>query len=117
MSKDKGEDKVEEDAGRLGDRFSGTGSTSKTDDREADNEENTEEKPAEQEKESVEWVPATLYMPEEQRKEFRRFLKRVSLDFPEIEDADKRELHTAAIRAAMENPEKVAEHAEEITDS
>lgn len=116
MSKDKGEDKVEEDAGRLGDRFSGSTSADKNPDREADNREKTEEKPAEEKKDSVEWVPATLYLPEDQRKEFRRFLKRVSLDFPEIEDADKRELHTAAIRAAMENPEKVAEHAEDVIE-
>lgn len=53
--------------------------------------------------------PTTLYLPEETRTELRRFLKRITLDHPEIEDAQKRELHTALIKEAMEHPEEIAD--------
>lgn len=104
MSKEKGEDDLEKGASRLGDRFSGSSEA-------GDGEQTAEEQP-----EQIEWVPATLYLPEERRKEFRRFLKRITLDYPEIEDADKRELHAAALSVAMDHPEQVAETAEEIME-
>ncbi|WP_224338511.1 hypothetical protein [Haloprofundus halobius] len=61
-----------------------------------------------------EWVPTTLYLPEQTRREFRRFLKRLTLDHPEIEEAQKRELHAALIQVGMEQPEAVAERTDEL---
>nr|WP_233340433.1 hypothetical protein [Haloprofundus sp. MHR1] len=61
------------------------------------------------------WVPTTLYLPEETRREFRRFLKRLTLDHPEIESAKKRELHTALIQVGMEQSEAVAERTKSLS--
>jgi hypothetical protein len=103
MSEDNGEDSLRRSTTRLGDRFAGSQSTEGT-------EKSGDEKP---DGDEPEWVPTTIYLPEETRREFRRFLKRLTLDHPEIEDAQKRELHTALVRTGMEHPEEVAERTEE----
>lgn len=118
MSKDKGEDELKKGAGRLGDRFSKASSEEETDtgDTEAGKDESSTSESNQQEAEDDvdEWVPATIYLPESKRKEFRRFLKRLTLDHPEIEEADKRELHTGMVEAAMDHPEEVAEYVESL---
>lgn len=125
MSKDKGEDELEESASRLGDRFGGASSggekgssDGQTDVREnPDSAESQPEKEGRGEGEEIdEWVPATIYLPESKRTEFRRFLKRLTLDHPEIEDAEKRELHTGVIETAIDHPGDVAEHVEEVRE-
>lgn len=67
----------------------------------------------EETKDAPKYVPTTLYLPEDTRRDFRRFLKRLTLDHPEIEDAQKRELHTALIQASMEHSTEIAELVEE----
>ncbi|WP_224271129.1 hypothetical protein [Haloprofundus salinisoli] len=74
---------------------------------ETDSESETDKEP--------EWVPTTLYLPEETRREFRRFLKRLTLDYPEIESAKKRELHTALVQIGMEQSGAVAERTDELS--
>lgn len=94
------DDNLEESSRRLGDRFSNVGEKSEPPDPDPPKQEQTDE---------PEYKPTTLYLPEEIRTELRRFLKRITLDHPEIEDAQKRELHTALIKEAMEHPEEIAE--------
>ncbi|KTG07841.1 hypothetical protein AUR64_02080 [Haloprofundus marisrubri] len=86
-----------------------TSSSGSNPEAETDDASSTEEVP--------EWVPTTLYLPEETRRDLRRFLKRLTLDYPEIEDAQKRELHTALIQVAMDRPEAVADRTEELSDT
>lgn len=93
-----GDDNLEKSSQRLGDRLSDVGEESPT-----------EPSQPKQESDEPEYKPTTLYLPEETRTELRRFLKRITLDYPEIEDAQKRELHTALIEFAMEHPEEIAE--------
>ena len=104
MTNDEDEDNLRRSTARLGNRFAGTqdeeDAQAQSDDAEGDDAE-------------PEWVPTTIYLPEETRREFRRFLKRLTLDYPEIEDAQKRELHTALVRVGMEHPEDVAARTED----
>lgn len=64
-----------------------------------------------------EWVPTTLYLPEETRRDLRRFLKRLTLDYPDIEDAQKRELHAALVQVAMNQSEAVADRTEQLSNA
>ena len=101
---DEGDDSLKRSTARLGNRFAGAeGEQDVESQADADGEEETE----------PEWVPTTIYLPEEIRREFRRFLKRLTLDHPEIEDAQKRELHAALVKVGMEHPEDVAERTED----
>lgn len=93
------DDNLEKSSRRLGDRFSNVGKDEPTD----------PDPPKQEQSDEPEYKPTTLYLPEETRTELRRFLKRITLDHPEIEDAQKRELHTALIECAMEYPEEIAE--------
>lgn len=103
MAKDKGENDLRRSTTRLGNRFVGGGD----DDGEPEEREPNDDA-------DPEWVPTTIYLPEETRREFRRFLKRLTLDYPETEDAQKRELHTALVRIGMEHPDEVAALTEEF---
>lgn len=97
------DDNLSETSSRLGDRVSRMGDQ---------NDEETADAPAPPSPETddqPDYQPTTIYLPEAQRTELRRYLKRITLDFPEIEDAQKRELHTALITVAMEHPEEVVE--------
>ena len=108
MAEDKDTDGLEKSSRRLGQRFSNSSEASESGEQsnEATQSVSTE---SSDEESTVDWKPTTVYLPEDTRREFRRFLKRVTLDYPEIEDAEKRQLHTALIRVGMEYPEEVAE--------
>lgn len=112
MAEDKDTTGLEESSKRLGQRFSNTSESDEPE--ESSNNSNEDIQPVNAESSNkdsdmVEWKPTTIYLPEDTRREFRRFLKRVTLDHPEIEDAEKRQLHTALIRVGMKYPEEVAE--------
>lgn len=115
MTDEENTDELAASSRRLGDRFAGKSSSSSSPDQEDPDSE--QESQATQESSSsdtdtqtaTEYVPATLYLPEESRREMRRFLKRLTLDYPDIEEAEKRELHTALIHASMEYPEEIAD--------
>ena len=77
------------------------------DDAEGETEPESESKP--------EWKPATIYLTEDTRKEFNRFLMRVQLNHPEIEEMNKRDIHEGVILAAMERPDEVAAIVEQNT--
>ena len=112
MAEDKDTTELEESSRRLGQRFSNSSESDEPKEPADNSNETTQSANAESSSEdsgTVEWKPTTLYLPEDTRREFRRFLKRVTLDHPEIEDAEKRQLHTALIRVGMEYPEEVAE--------
>lgn len=118
MDKDTGDDNLAASSNRLGNRFAG--SSAEESDSDHDDPADSSDDPSESHSsdtgdtaDSPEYVPTTLYLPEETRRDFRRFLKRLTLDYPEIEDAQKRELHTALMRASMEHPSEIAELAEE----
>jgi hypothetical protein len=121
VTDDKGDADLQRSTKRLGDRFGTTSDESET---RSDAATRNDSSSAGDESASANatdtsepnWVPTTLYLPEETRREFRRFLKRLTLDYPEIEDAQKRELHTALVRAGMEDPEAVADFADEQVD-
>lgn len=120
MSNETGDDNLASSSARLGDRFAGSSADENESGQDAPVEEQ-DSSPAsqssstatEETEDSPEYVPTTLYLPEETRRDFRRFLKRLTLDHPEIEDAQKRELHTALMQASMEHPSEIAELVEE----
>ena len=114
MAEDKDTDGLEKSSRRLGQRFSNSSEASESGEQSNDSNEATQSVSTESsdEESTVDWKPTTVYLPEDTRREFRRFLKRVTLDYPEIEDAEKRQLHTALIRVGMEYPEEVAEFTE-----
>ena len=126
----KGDDSLTRSSQRLGDRFSrgesadeestedaasthqnsrtNDGATSEaTDDAEGETEPESEPEP--------EWNPATIYLTEDTRKEFNRFLMRIQLNYREIEEVNKRDIHEGVILAAMEHPEEVAAIVEQNT--
>lgn len=112
MAEDKDTDGLEKSSRRLGQRFSNSSEGSESREQSNDSKEATQSvspESSDEESTTVDWKPTTVYLPEDTRREFRRFLKRVTLDYPEIEDAEKRQLHTALIRVGMEYPEEVAE--------
>jgi hypothetical protein len=120
MDKETGDDNLAASSNRLGNRFAGSSadeseSNQKASDNTADASPGSQSSATgdEENEETPEYVPTTLYLPEETRRDFRRFLKRLTLDHPEIEDAQKRELHTALMRASMEHPSEIAELVEE----
>jgi hypothetical protein len=105
---------LEQSSDRLGQRFS---ESNESEDTATESSESTQSANADSSSNeagaTTEWKPTTVYLPEDTRREFRRFLKRLTLDHPEIEDAEKRQLHTALIRAGMDHPEDVAEFTEQ----
>lgn len=112
MTEDKDTTGLEESSRRLGQRFSNSPESDESEEPADSTSETTQSANGESSKEdsaTAEWKPTTVYLPEDTRREFRRFLKRVTLDHPEIEDAEKRQLHTALIRVGMDYPEEVAE--------
>ena len=113
MQNDNDTSDLERSSDRLGQRFSNTGKPNDSEDTENEPSESTQstnvDSSSTEESKATEWKPTTVYLPEDTRREFRRFLKRLTLDHPEIEDAEKRQLHTALIRAGMEHPNEVAE--------
>lgn len=115
MTDDDTTDELEASSRRLGDRFAGKSSdTSSPDQEDSDSEQESqptqESSPSDTDTQTTtEYVPVTLYLPEETRRDMRRFLKRLTLDHPEIEEAEKRELHTALVHASMEHPEEIAD--------
>jgi hypothetical protein len=119
MDENTDDDNLTASTSRLGDRFAQSATDENepeemTSDTGSDTSESTSQSSADVETDlNSEYVPTTLYLPEDTRRDFRRFLKRLTLDHPEIEDAQKRELHTALIRASMEHPAEIAELAEE----
>ena len=117
MAKDNDTSDLERSSNRLGQRFSNTSESNGSEDTEDGPTESTQSANADSSSDTnanaTEWKPTTVYLPENTRREFRRFLKRLTLDHPEIEDAEKRQLHTALIRAGMEHPEEVAELADQ----
>jgi hypothetical protein len=117
MPNDNDTSDLERSSDRLGQRFSNTPESDASEDTENEPSESTQSTNADssstEEAEATEWKPTTVYLPEDTRREFRRFLKRLTLDHPEIEDAEKRQLHTALIRAGMEHPDEVTELAKE----
>lgn len=117
MTKDNDTSGLERSSDRLGQRFSGTSESNESENSETESTEDTQsandETSSNGETTTTEWKPTTVYLPEETRREFRRFLKRLTLDYPEIEDAEKRQLHTALIQTGMDHPEEVAERAEQ----
>ncbi len=117
MPKDNDTSGLERSSDRLGQRFSGTADSNESEDTTNEPSESTQSASADsssnEDAGATEWKPTTVYLPEDTRREFRRFLKRLTLDHPEIEDAEKRQLHTALIRAGMDHPEEVAGFAEQ----
>ncbi|GAA0452096.1 hypothetical protein MUK72_14360 (plasmid) [Halococcus dombrowskii] len=117
MPNDNNTSDLERSSDRLGQRFSNASESDASEDTGNGPAESTQSTNADssstEEAEVTEWKPTTVYLPEDTRREFRRFLKRLTLDHPEIEDAEKRQLHTALIRAGMEHPDEVAELAKE----
>ena len=117
MPKDNDTSGLERSSDRLGQRFSNTAESDESEDTPNEPSQSTQSTNAESSSNektgTTEWKPTTVYLPEDTRREFRRFLKRLTLDHPEIEDAEKRQLHTALIRAGMDHPEEVAELAEQ----
>lgn len=100
------DDNLEKSSERLGVRFSDVGGE---EDSPSESPDNTEPSSSA----DPDYHPTTIYLPKETRKEFRRFLKRLTLDYPEMEEAEKRELHTAFIEAAMNQSEHFIEQMEE----
>lgn len=118
MGENTGDDNLAASSNRLGNRFAGSSAEESDSDQDApDNDSDisseSQSSATDDTEDSPEYVPTTLYLPEETRRDFRRFLKRLTLDHPEIEDAQKRELHTALMRASMEHPAEIAELVEE----
>ncbi|HET7323913.1 MAG TPA: hypothetical protein VFJ06_06250 [Halococcus sp.] len=117
MPKDNDTSGLKRSSDRLGQRFSETSESNESEDTTNESSESTQSANANsssnEDTATTEWKPTTIYLPEDTRREFRRFLKRLTLDHPEIEDAEKRQLHTALIRAGMDHPEEVAELAEQ----
>ena len=117
MPKDNDTSGLERSSDRLGQRFSGTTEPNESEDTATEPPKSTQstdtDSSSSEGTSATEWKPTTVYLPEDTRREFRRFLKRLTLDHPEIEDAEKRQLHTALIRAGMDHPEEVAELTEE----
>jgi hypothetical protein len=117
MPKDNDTSGLERSSDRLGQRFSNTSESNESEDTENEPAESTQSAntnaASNADTGTTEWKPTTVYLPEDTRREFRRFLKRLTLDHPEIEDAEKRQLHTALIRAGMDHPDEVAELAEQ----
>lgn len=126
------EDNLTRSSQRLGDRFSRGDSANQEDAEDAASiqqnsrasdsatSESTDDIDAESESESEpepEWKPATLYLTEDTRKEFNRFLMRIQLDHPEIEEVHKRDIHEGVLLAAMDRPDEVAAIVEENTRS
>ena len=115
MDEETGDDNLAASSNRLGNRFAGSSADESEPDQDI-RDDTSDSSPASQSaavddesEDSLEYVPTTLYLPEETRRDFRRFLKRLTLDHPEIEDAQKRELHTALMRVSMEQPSEIAE--------
>ena len=117
MSKENDTSGLEKSSNRLGQRFSNTAESNESEDTTNEPSQSTQAVDADsspnKEVNTTEWKPTTVYLPEDTRREFRRFLKRLTLDHPKIEDAEKRQLHTALIRVGMDYPEEVAEFAEQ----
>lgn len=115
MDENTDDDNLKASSTRLGNRFTNSGadesdSTGGSSDTAAETSESPSLSSSDAGTETdTEYVPTTLYLPEETRRNFRRFLKRLTLDHPEIEDAQKRELHTALIQASMDHPTEIAE--------
>jgi len=116
MAEDKDTTGIEESSRRLGQRFSDSpesDESGKPADSTSETTQPANTDSSNKDSATPEWKPTTVYLPEDTRREFRRFLKRVTLDYPEIENAEKRQLHTALIRVGMEYPEEVAKLAEQ----
>jgi hypothetical protein len=116
MDENTDNDNLAASSSRLGNRFNSGTDESKPEKEPSDTDSDASESPSQSSSDAgtdAEYVPTTLYLPEETRRDFRRFLKRLTLDHPEIEDAQKRELHTALIQASMEHPTEIAELVEE----
>lgn len=115
MDENTDDDNLAASSSRLGNRFTNSeADESDLEEESSDTDADTSESPSQSSGDvgtetDDEYVPTTLYLPEETRRDFRRFLKRLTLDHPEIEDAQKRELHTALIQASMEHPTEIAE--------
>lgn len=73
---------------------------------------NEEEKPEEEQ----EFEQVTVYLKEDTKREFERFLKRLELEHLVVEDATKSQEHEAFIRVAMSHPDEFVESLEEITN-
>jgi hypothetical protein len=114
MPKDNDTNDLERSSDRLGQRFSESNeSENMTNESSESTQSANTASSSNEDAGATEWKPTTVYLPEDTRREFRRFLKRLTLDHPEIEDAKKRQLHTALIRTGMDHPEDVAELAEQ----
>lgn len=116
MAEDKDTTGLEESSSRLGQRFSDSAESDESEkpgDSTSETTQSANTDSSNKDSATPEWKPTTVYLPEDTRREFRRFLKRVTLDYPEIENAEKRQLHTALIRVGMEYPEEVAKLAEQ----